>query len=158
MQYLLTTTLRVCYNAYGLVDQLDRSTDFYSVGCRFESCLSRQSLYFPLLECVYVTHPPPHTLDPPRLLQGRGGVLNHTSLHEPYSIADCTLTTLGRLAASICFTYATHHCFMWSIVCMYARKGMQNKGVGCLNASPIPLPHHLRLEYRYKNKKAPCRA
>src|SRR5229473_6879488 len=37
-----------CYEAlvsrsYGPIAQLDRVTDFYSVGCRFESCWDRQS-------------------------------------------------------------------------------------------------------------------
>jgi hypothetical protein len=39
-----------CYNAAnGPIAQLDRVTDFYSVGCRFESCWDRQSQQFQLL-------------------------------------------------------------------------------------------------------------
>jgi hypothetical protein len=30
------------FKSYGPIAQLDRVTDFYSVGCRFESCWDRQ--------------------------------------------------------------------------------------------------------------------
>src|ERR1700721_796365 len=33
----------LAFGSYGPIAQLDRVTDFYSVGCRFESCWDRQS-------------------------------------------------------------------------------------------------------------------
>jgi hypothetical protein len=46
-RYLSNRNRRWYVGANGPIAQLDRVTDFYSVGCRFESCWDRQSFQMP---------------------------------------------------------------------------------------------------------------